>query len=173
MSWVWPDRIPLGKVTVIGGDPGVGKSMLTAGLAGHVSTGTTWPDGTTTVRGHVLILSAEDDPEDTTAASANLDLVTLIPPVIRVGERRASLSLRDHLSRLDVEVPKIGGVRLVIVDPIGAYLGATESHRDADVRAVLAPVAEWAARRGLTLCLGRRYDPNESGREQERHRHAA
>ena len=46
LRWLWPGRIPLGKVTVIAGDPGVGKSLVTIDMAARVSNGTQWPDGT-------------------------------------------------------------------------------------------------------------------------------
>jgi len=44
VEWLWPGRFPLGKLTLVVGDPGVGKSFLTIALAAHVSTGRNWPD---------------------------------------------------------------------------------------------------------------------------------
>src|SRR3989338_8275154 len=43
ISWLWEGRIALGKLTLIAGDPGLGKSLLTATLAAHVSKGYSWP----------------------------------------------------------------------------------------------------------------------------------
>jgi len=42
--WLWPARIPLGKLTLLIGDPGVGKSLLATDLAARVSAGLPWPD---------------------------------------------------------------------------------------------------------------------------------
>ena len=44
VTWFWPGRIPMGKLTVIAGDPGLGKSFLTIDFASRCSTGTKWFD---------------------------------------------------------------------------------------------------------------------------------
>lgn len=51
VSWLWPGHLPLGKLTVIDGDPGLGKSFLTLDLAARVSQGRTMPDGSHGVAG--------------------------------------------------------------------------------------------------------------------------
>ena len=65
VRWLWPGRIPLGKVTVLDGDPGTGKSTLTLTIAAKVTTGSPFPDGTRPERADVILLSAEDDIGDT------------------------------------------------------------------------------------------------------------
>ncbi|MGQ0636341.1 MAG: AAA family ATPase [Planctomycetaceae bacterium] len=67
VDWLWPGRIPLGKLTLLVGDAGVGKSLLTLDMAARISRGRPWPDAPQTPqkRGHVLILAAEDTPHDT------------------------------------------------------------------------------------------------------------
>ena len=65
VRWLWQGYIPLGKVTVLDGDPGLGKSLLTLDLAARVTTGRDMPDGTPGVCGAVVVLSAEDDLADT------------------------------------------------------------------------------------------------------------
>ena len=64
VDWLWNGIIPLGKLTGFSGDPGVGKSQIACNLAAHVSTGTDWPFGGACPTGDVLIISAEDGPED-------------------------------------------------------------------------------------------------------------
>src|SRR3981189_3754467 len=44
VRWLWPDRIPLGRITLLVSDPGLGKSLLTLDIAARVSTGKPWPD---------------------------------------------------------------------------------------------------------------------------------
>src|SRR3954452_1195191 len=44
VPWLWPDRIPLGRITLLVSDPGLGKSLLTLDIAARVSTGAPWPD---------------------------------------------------------------------------------------------------------------------------------
>jgi len=67
LAWLWPGRIPLGKLTLLAGDPGLGKSMLTLDIAARVSRGASWPDSpiARSESGSVILLSAEDDIADT------------------------------------------------------------------------------------------------------------
>ncbi|BCQ08246.1 DNA repair protein RadA [Mycobacterium heckeshornense] len=66
IEWLWPGRIPLGKLTILDGDPGVGKSTLALAIVAHVTTGRPWPDGTACSHtGSVLLMSAEDGVADT------------------------------------------------------------------------------------------------------------
>jgi hypothetical protein len=62
VSWLWPGRIALGKLTLIAGDPGLGKSFVTLDIAARVSQGRAWPDAPSvaTQRGGVVLLNAED-----------------------------------------------------------------------------------------------------------------
>lgn len=45
VNWLWPARLPAGKLVILDGDPGVGKSTLAVDIAARVSTGREWPDG--------------------------------------------------------------------------------------------------------------------------------
>lgn len=157
IKWLWPGRIALGKVTLLVGDPGLGKSLVTVALAAHVSRGTAWPvDHAQCPSGKVLILSAEDDPADTIrprldAAGADPSRVHLLKAVrgidVKTGETQTRMfSLKRDLETLSAELERLRDVRLVVVDPVSAYLDGTDSHTNADVRALLAPLAELAAR---------------------------
>ncbi|MBM4001299.1 MAG: hypothetical protein FJ297_17490 [Planctomycetes bacterium] len=64
VSWLWPRRIPAGRITLFAGAPGDGKSFATADFAARVSTGREWPDGAACERGSVLLLAGEDDVGD-------------------------------------------------------------------------------------------------------------
>ena len=65
IHWLWYPYFPLGKISLIDGDPNVGKSLLTLDLAARVTTGAPMPDGSPGVHGSVLLISAEDDIADT------------------------------------------------------------------------------------------------------------
>lgn len=65
VSWLWGGRIPLGKLTLLDGAPGTGKSAMTTDLATRVSVGRAWPDGGECEAGGVVICSAEDGLADT------------------------------------------------------------------------------------------------------------
>ncbi|MCX7962696.1 MAG: AAA family ATPase, partial [Burkholderiales bacterium] len=161
VRWLWPGRIARGKVTLVAGNPGLGKSQLCSSLAAIVSTGGAWPvDRSRCEPGQVLIVSAEDDPEDTVrprleAAGADLRRVHILDAVLDRApdgtERRRAFTLARDIERLDALLARLGDVALVVIDPVSAYLGDTDSHRNAEVRAVLAPLAEVAARRGAAV----------------------
>lgn len=66
VEWLWPGRIPRGKVTLLEGDPKCGKSTLALDLAARVSTGTAMPDGSPLVEPEqVILMTAEDGLADT------------------------------------------------------------------------------------------------------------
>src|SRR5680860_22291 len=125
IRWLWPGRIARGKVSMLAGNPGLGKSQITACLAAIVSTGGTWPvDRTRCERGSVVILSAEDDPADTIrprleAAGADLSRVMILNCIVRRtdGSGRA-LSLKSDMDRLGATLAEIDDVALVVIDPI-------------------------------------------------------
>jgi archaellum biogenesis ATPase FlaH len=152
LRWLWPGRIPLGKLTVIAGDPGVGKSLLTIDLAARVSTGAAFPDGAACEQGSVVLLSAEDDEADTIrprldAGGADVFRVHLLEAVRNVTADGKSVETSFNLER-DLEALEDAirrtGARLVVIDPISAYLGDTDSHNNSAVRGLLSPLAALA-----------------------------
>ena len=163
VQWLWPSRIALGKLTLIAGDPGLGKSFITLDLAARVSRGTAWPDCPQAQRapGGVVLLSAEDDLADTIrprldAAGADVSRIVAIATVKRFSPVLGKdvfepFNLTDHLPALERAIVQVGDCRLVVIDPISAYLGGTDSHKNADVRGLLMPLSELAARHGVAL----------------------
>ncbi|MEY9525606.1 hypothetical protein ABIF70_006747 [Bradyrhizobium japonicum] len=157
IQWLWYQRIALGKVTLIAGDPGLGKSQLTAFLAAKVTTGGSWPnnDGDSP-SGSVIMLSCEDDVADTIrprleAVGADLKRVHVIEAV-KTGEGKSrGFNITADLAKLEEAMKRIPNVRLVTVDPITAYLGGTDTHRTSDVRAALGPLQVLAAQYGVAI----------------------
>ncbi|MCA9312596.1 MAG: AAA family ATPase [Phycisphaerales bacterium] len=158
VEWLWPGRIPFGKLTIIAGDPGLGKSFITMDMAGRVSRGRPFPDAALhpVVPGGVVLINAEDDIADTVrprldalgADPSRIEaLETIEWPDPETGEiLEQCFTLRD-LPRLEEAIHRVPDCRLVIIDPISAHLGkAVDSHRDADVRAVLRPLSDLARR---------------------------
>jgi hypothetical protein len=154
VEWLWDQRFAIGKLSIIAGDPGLGKSFVTAYMAATVSQGLPWCTDLKKKqeKGSVIILSAEDDPRDTIrprldAHNANAHKVHVIQGVVvndKQGKRERSFSLATDMEKLDRALQRTPDCRLVVIDPIGAYMGKTDSHRDADVRGVLAPLSKLA-----------------------------
>lgn len=161
IRWLWHGRIARGKVSMLAGNPGLGKSQVTASLAAVVTTGSRWPvDRTKCDQGSVIILSAEDDAEDTIrprlqAAGADLARVFILDAVKdwddEGQEQRRSFNLKTDLARLEEMLAEVGDVALIVIDPVTAYLGGTDSHKNADIRALLAPLSDAAARHGAAV----------------------
>lgn len=164
VEWLWPGKIAIGKLTIIVGDPGLGKSMVTMALAAHVTTGREWPDDPMSgpPLGSVLILSAEDDPGDTIrprldaagADPARVHTFVAVETFNDKGEKSIrSLSLGTDLFILEEAIARIGDVKMVIVDPISAYLGDVDSHKNAEVRALLAPLSTLASKHRIAMVV--------------------
>ena len=65
IEWLWRPHFALGKLSVLAGHPGLGKSLVTMDMAAHVSTGRKSIDGSACPKGSVVLVSGEDDPGDT------------------------------------------------------------------------------------------------------------
>lgn len=156
VSWLWKDRIALGKVTLIVGDPGLGKSLSTVDIAAKVSTGSVWPvDAVPAPLGDVVFISAEDDPADTIrprldAAGADPSRVHVLRSIQKTtydGKKTQRMfSLVEDIEALAGVLSGLPAPKLVIIDPISAYLGKADSHKNSDIRGLLAPLAEVATR---------------------------
>jgi hypothetical protein len=158
VTWIWPGIIARGRITGIVGYPGVGKSQVSIDVAATVSSGRPWPDGVpNSSTGRVIILSAEDDAANTvvprlSAASAALDAVHLVKAVKDEQGGERPFSLAADLERLEQE-QDLTQVRLLIVDPITAYLGTKNGsinrNEGSKVRPVLDHLTTFAARHEL------------------------
>ncbi len=168
VSWLWPGRIPAGKLVTLDGDPSLGKSTLSLAFAAVVTTGGTWPDGTTChFPGDVILLSAEDGLADTVrprldAAGADVSRVHAVQGVtLPDGSLRPpTLADVDELHQLVTET----GARLLVVDVLMAYLpSGTDSHKDQDIRRVLSRLSALADATGCTVLLLRHLNKAKGG----------
>jgi putative DNA primase/helicase len=150
LQWLWPDRFALGKVGIIAGLPDEGKGQVGSFICTAVTTAGQWPcDEGTAPDGNVVLLSAEDDPGDTLvprllAAGCDISRVHIVK-MVRTGDKRRMFSLVLEVLRQAVD--KIGNVKLILIDPIAAYMGGgkVDSYRNTDVRSVLGPLVDFAA----------------------------
>lgn len=164
LHWLWPGRLPVGMVTVLDGDPGLGKSLLTLDLAARITTGRPMPDDTRSdVRGPagVVLLGAEDD------------LARTIRPRLEAAgaDLRRVVVLRGRSGRW-VTVADLGLIRsaierhqaaLLVVDPLMAHLpDSVSAYRDQDVRSALGPLGLVASETGCTVVLVRHLTKDQS-----------
>jgi RecA-family ATPase len=161
VEWLWPGRIALGKLTMLAGDPGLGKSMTTLDMSARTSRGAPWPDTPQTPQpvGSVVLLSAEDDLGDTIrprldaheADCGRIVALTSVKGSDGDGDYNRAVDLSRDVERVAAAIDSVGDCRLVVVDPISAFLGRTDSHKNAEVRAVLAPLAALAAQKRVAV----------------------
>jgi hypothetical protein len=162
ISWLWPNRIPLGKYTEIIGYPGVGKSVLLCYVMANVSCGRPCPDSVVPMGpGGVVLMTAEDDVADTIrprldVAGADCSRIRLVEAVGAfdgdTGQRTIrSISLDRDVPAIEDTIKATADCRLVVIDPITAYCGKTDSHKAAEVRALLVPITELAAKHNVAF----------------------
>lgn len=159
VSWFWQGYFPLGKLSIVDGDPGLGKSTLTIDLAARVSRGEAMPDGSPGVIGGVVHISCEDGLADTIvpryeAAGADLSRIAALQGVPD-GEgqlRPPTVEDTEDIRRACEAV----GAKLLIIDPLMAHLdGTVNSYRDQDVRRALNPLALLAQELNIAVVLVR------------------
>jgi KaiC/GvpD/RAD55 family RecA-like ATPase len=190
VEWLWEGRIPMGKCTLLVGDPDAGKSFLTLDLAARVTRGMgVPPEEGLGEPGSVLLLSADDHIRDTIvpslrAAGADFDRIALLPKTVRrevrgqrsdvreesgtrnqgsggpspqrgegeIGQERL-LSLARDIDRLERGLVELGDCRLVVIDPISAYLKGVDSYNNIAVRHHLLKLSQLAERYGAAFLL--------------------
>ena len=185
LRWLWPGRIPLGRVTLLVSDPGLGKSLLTLDVAARVSRGAPWPD--VSVGGNaeviappspqspapsssVLLLSAEDAIADTIRPrleAMNADCTRILAITAIAGDESGfktcsfggpdtnpaprAFDLTRDLARLAKLVAAMPDCRLIVIDPISAYLGDTSEHANSEIQRLMLPLANLAREHNVAV----------------------
>lgn len=154
IDWLWRDWLACGKLHLLAGAPGQGKTTIALSLAATVTSGGRWPDGSRCPVGSALIWSGEDDPADTLAPrlkamGADMERVYFVAGARVDGEVQPFDPARD-LIQLAAAVEHIGDVRLIVVDPIVSAV-AGDSHKNAEVRRALEPLVRMAAAAGAAV----------------------
>jgi len=154
IDWLWDGWLATGKLAILAGEPGTGKTTIATHLAAKVSTGGNWPDGSNCPEGDVLIWSGEDDPCDTLmprliAAGANPNRVFFVGDNTVTGESRPFDPAKDIGLLLEAAL-KLPKLRLMVFDPIvNAVTG--DGHKNTEVRRALQPLVDFASKIGASL----------------------
>jgi hypothetical protein len=173
VEWLWDGRIPLGKLTILDGDPGLGKSVITMDLAARVTTGRGFPNGDVSALdgvggvGGVVILSAEDGIADTIrprldAAGADTTKIVAMSTVPDSDGNERTMSIPEDIVAVEKAIRRVDA-KLVIVDPLMAFLSGKANY-DQDVRKTLTPLARMAERTGAAVLVVRHLNKNPGGK---------
>jgi putative DNA primase/helicase len=153
---IWKDaiggiRLARGEHTMIAGESGLGKSQIALAMAATITTGGHLPCGEGRAPlGSVIILAAEDSIEHTMvprliAARADLKRIHFVQAVVtNDGNGRRMFSFQADLDKLKALIQGTNDAELVIIDPVTAYMGKIDSHKNTEVRGVLTPLGELA-----------------------------
>ena len=162
VEFLWQPYIPLGKITVLEGDPGEGKSTIMAAIATSGSLGMGLPGMEPFEPFKTLIFSVEDHLGDT--LRPRLDRLGADCGWIFAHDQPFVLSGKDALAHLEREIARLEP-RLIVIDPIVAYLGGkVDTYRANEVRSVLAPLADLAAQYRCAIVIVRHLTKARAGR---------
>ncbi len=159
VEWLWADRVPLGMLTMFAGDPKLGKSFVTLAMAAALSRGLALPQSDLPSRpGSTILMSAEDDPTRTiaprlAAAGADSSKIHVIESVIVANGSETLPCLRVDVDAISAAAGRLGDCRMIVIDPVTAYLKGVDDNRNAALRGVLAPLKNLAERLGAAVVL--------------------
>lgn len=154
IQWLWSGWLATGKLHILAGQPGTGKTTVSLALAAAVTVGGSFPGGAECPRGRVLFWSSEDDPADTIiprllASGGDASNFYVIDGTRRAGRMQAFEPSRD-IGQLQQAIHDIGGVTLLVIDPMVTAVKG-DSHSNTDVRRGLQPLVDLAAACGCAV----------------------
>ena len=169
VDWLWNGWLAAGKLHLIGGAPGTGKTTLAASLAAVITCGGRWPDGTRAELGSVVFWSGEDDNRDTLnprlrAAGADMSRVFTVDGMQEGGERYPFDPARDMDALRQVLATLPEDVRLIVIDPVVSAVSG-DSHKNAEVRRGLQPLVDLAGQLRCALLGVTHFSKGTSGRD--------
>jgi len=156
LRWLSPGRLTAGKITILDGDPGLGKSTLLCEFAARISRGEALPGGEAASPRPVILMSAEDDPFDTIrpridAAGGDLRRVIAFATLPDHDSAGTLGAIPDHVSILE-EIISRTGAALLIIDPLVAYLArGHNANSDQGVRRAFHSLKGLAERTGAAI----------------------
>ena len=149
VDWLWYPYIPFGKVTIIQGDPAQGKTHLLLKIAAQCTTGDPFPDRKSFEPFSVIYQTAEDGLGDTIKPRLTMSGADQ-SRIININEDKLPLTVIDE--RIEEAIVRTGA-KLVIFDPIQAYMGKIDINSAVEVRRILGKLARTAEKHNCAIIL--------------------
>lgn len=168
VRWLWPGYIPFGKVTVVDGDPGLGKSTILIDIAARISRGCPLPNGKRHRPMGTVLLMGEDGAADTIVprlinAEADLTKIAVRDTYTSSKEQEIPPAFPSDIPRLKEDIIE-AQAGLVVIDPVMSYLDPDiNSNNDQQVRRALMPLAQLAEETGAAIVLLRHLNKSTGG----------
>ena len=149
IDWLWPGVFAKGCISIVSGNPGLGKSQIMASICSIISNGGKWPvTGEKAKTGRAIYVTTEDDiAQDFRprlyAADASMKRVTFIDSIFR-GEKRLSIDLQRDVPDLRNTLDSKPDTEVLILDPLHAFLPRADTNNDAKTRDALIPLGDLA-----------------------------
>jgi hypothetical protein len=171
VAWLWEPYLPLEMITVLSGDPGVGKTFLSLAIAAALTRGEPVLGGGGYAPANVLCLTLENSaahvlrPRFDAQGGDASRFIVMRGTLSKEGdtEKQGGLSLAD-VDQLETAISETQA-RLVVIDPLQSFLGATvDLHRSNETRPVLDGVIKLAERHNCALLILRHLSKGRGGR---------
>jgi hypothetical protein len=151
IRWYWKDWLAAGKLHILAGAKGAGKTTIALDMAAAISSGGTWPDGTAAPAGDVVIWTGEDGLADTlnprlAAAGADMARIHYVDG-LEDGGKRVRFDPAKHMDALREAVSELPSVKLVIMDSVVSVVDG-DSHKNAETRRGLQPLCDLLSETG-------------------------
>lgn len=164
-AWLWPQQIAAGKVTVIVGENGLGKSSIAADLAARVSKGSPWPgqEETSAPWGTALIVCAAEEqfdlmPARLEGAGADFENICTLEAELSPDDSIGNPAMRprpiiERLALVQAALEQLPDCKLVVIDPLSVYLDGPDGRRGGAVQMVMQGLAKLARRFGVAIVV--------------------
>lgn len=154
INWIWKNWLAKGKLTILAGAGGAGKTTISLNIASAISTGGVFPDGSQSQQGSVLIWSGEDDSSDVLvprliAAKASLEKIRFITGT-RNPNGNQSFNPQTDIAELRHAINEINDISLLVIDPLVSCIEGNMNLANA-VRVSLQPLLDLAQESGCSI----------------------
>ena len=168
ISWLWCGYLASGKLHILAGSPGTGKTTLAVAMAATITRAGQWPDGTASAGGSVLMWSGEDGLADSLkprfmANGGEPDRMYFVHSVAE-GESARPFDPATDIPEMVVAARAIPDLRLMIVDPLVSAV-AGDSHKNAEVRRSLQPLVDLGRELGVAILGITHFTKGTQGRD--------